>query len=59
MNSRIRKGWRGPVEEENSVITQREASEGGEIDGGKKTWPSIDVYVCSMGLPMTGLSVVP
>lgn len=32
MNSRIRKGWRGPVEEENSVI--REASEGGEIDGG-------------------------
>lgn len=57
MNSRIRKGWRGPVEEENSVI--REASEGGEIDGGKKTWPSIDVYACSMGLPITGLSVVP
>lgn len=57
MNSRIRKGWRGPVEEENSVI--RGASEGGEIDGGKKTWPSIDVYVCSMGPPMTGLSVVP
>ena len=44
MNSRIRKSWRGPVEEENSV-TQRGDSGGGEIDIGKKTRPSVDVYV--------------
>ena len=44
MNSRIRKSWRGPVEEENSV-TQRGYSGGGEIDIGKKTRPSVDVYV--------------
>ena len=36
MNSRIRKSWRSPVEEANSVITQREDSGGGEIDIGKK-----------------------
>lgn len=58
MNSRICKSWRGPVEEENSVITQRGDSGGGEIDIGKKTRPSVDVYVCSMGLPITGLSLV-
>ena len=58
MNSRIRKSWRGPVEEENSV-TQRGDSGGGEIDIGKKTRPSVDVYVCSVGLPISGLSVVP